>query len=275
MSLKNLTKMGVVGLALLLVTPPGCSSGDSDGPPLSKIRLFLVDDAKQWILELNPHTGYANNFFPAPTPRVSSSGCALAFDQGSDVLYFLDPSDQATIYRILPDDSGPAQVSALALPSPAVFTYDGFGFDSNYLLALDSGKDFIDALDPGTGVILESTPYCVDPLNLVTCIDLVGGLDATLGRGIYAAGWDPIAQQKVLHNLDPEGGVITTFWFEPGFDPQGIAVAKQFVFVSDLASKKIRILKISRQAGVPVLEPFKEIDFPPGANVSALAAGLR
>lgn len=252
-------------LAALLGLPIGCAkSSDTEG--LGGIRLFEVDDSRGWIRDRNPDTGLYNNLFPAPTATVSSSGCALAYNARNDILYFMDPSEPNTIYRIFPANSGPGLVDAEALPTSAFFPYDGLGYDGNQLLALDSSADFIDALDPATGDIIESTAFAVD---------LMGALDATRKMGIFAAGFDVGMGQNVLYILDSMGAAIDSIALGPGFDPQGVAIAKNFLFASNVSRSEIQIYKIERDKGSTRLKPIKTLPFPPGAQVSALGAGKK
>ena len=254
-------------LAVALLAAAGlasCAGGGSGGHGLKDTRLFVVDDQNNWIEEWDPSNGKRLNFFPAPTPTISANGVALAFDAKSEVLYFLDPSEPTAIWRILPAASSPGGASALTLPEPAFFTYDAFGWDGRHLLALDSDLDFIDALNPGTGAIEESTDYPVD---------LQSGLDANRRKGIWVSGVDGVTGNMVIYHLDGNGVVKGQIDLEPGFDPRGIAVAKNFVFVADAATRKIRIFRIGKKKKQFILKPVKELDFPPNATVSALAAG--
>lgn len=254
--------VAAVAVAGLLMA--SCGGGSSGKKGLNDTRLFLVDDQNNWIIEVDPANGKQKNFFPAPTPDVSPDGVALAFDASSEVLYFLDPSEPSTIYRILPAASSPGGASALALPEQARYPYDAFGWDGQHLLALDSATDFIDALNPGTGAIEESTDYPVD---------LEAGLDANRRRGIWAAGVDGASGNRVIFHVDGQGVVKGQIDFEPGFDPRGIAVAKNFVFIADEATKQIRIFRIGKKKKQFILKPVKELTFPANTSVSALAAG--
>lgn len=254
----------IPGLLLLLLLSSACKKDHDDPPPpLSTIRLFLVDDDNQWIRELNPDTGELRNFFPAPT-QISSSGCALGYNSGADVLYFVDSSDTSTIYRILPAQSGPGNVDFVSLPTQAFFAYDGLGFDGQWLLALDSARDIIDALDPGTGEIQETMTYPVD---------LEGGLDASFAQGIFASGFVSALGENVLYHLDSQGTATDVFQLGPGFDPKGIAVSKHYLFVSDISARQIRVFSIGRSGAVLTLTDVKTLGFPGDSTVSALAAG--
>ncbi|MCZ6692095.1 MAG: hypothetical protein O7H41_21120 [Planctomycetota bacterium] len=254
----------------------GCKKDKEKKPPaLSTIRLFIADDFNQWIQELNPHTGFLRNFYPVPTP-ISVSGTALAYNSEGKILYLIDPSDQWTIWRILPDQSSPGGVDALALPQPAYFSYESLGYDGEWLLALDptQGQEIIDALDPGTGALQYSTSFCRDPLDPTNCYDLSGGMDAGLREGIYTAGVDRVTGEARIYHVDSTGAILDTFSFAPGFDPQGIAVARNFLFVADVSTSKIKIYKIVKRKGRIELDFLdKDIDFPTGATVTALAAG--
>lgn len=247
-----------------------CAKDDDEPPDLGDIRLFYTDDVNGWIHEINPKTEKEDNFFPAPSPWVSPTGGGLAFNSPASILYFYDPSDPDHIHRIIPDASGPGLVSALTLPEPVLFPYDGLGFDGNRLLALDASADWIDALNPGTGAIEQGAPYAVD---------LEAGLDVQKRKGIYAAGVDPGSGEFVIFKLGMEGSdgkVLAAFTFEPGFDPRGIAMAKGYVFIADAATSKIKVFLIRKKKKTLELKPVKEIDYdPPGASISALAAGWR
>jgi hypothetical protein len=247
-----------------------CSSSDDDPTGLRAVRLFYTDDINGWIHEIDPATETERNFFPAPTPWISSAGSGMAFNSPAGILYFLDPSEPGAIYRIIPDESSPGLVSAVALPEPARFPYDGLGFDGKRILALDSSADWIDALNAGTGEIEQGASFPVD---------LESGLDVLRKGGIYASGVDPVSSLKLIHRLGMEGDegkVLASYVFETGFDPQGIAMAKGHVFVADAGQSKIRVFRITKQGGQFVLKPVKDIDYdPPGISISALAAGLK
>ena len=266
-------RWAALGLVIIVGLSVACKKDDDEKSLLGTIRLFLVDDANQWIRVINAESEILLNFFPAPTAQVSSSGVALGFNNAAKILYFMDPSEPDTIYRILPDQSGPGNVDAAPLPEQILFPYEGFGFDTNWLLAVDPVANIVDALDAGTGSIEGgSTSFCPDPLDTPNCFDLLGGFDATLAMGIFAVGVDNGTGQKALYHLDSQGRVLGVFLFEPGFDPQGIAVARNFVFASDVATRKIRVFEIS--GGAPrVLTEIKSIDFPQGSTITAIAAG--
>lgn len=264
--LPRLASLALLAALVAAMGPFSCAGGSSSSGGLKDTRLFLVDDQNDWIIEIDPANGKQKNFFPAPTPDLSPDGVALAFDAKAEVLYFIDPSEPSAIWRILPAASSPGGASALTLPEPAFFDYDALGYDGRHLLALDSSLDFIDALNPGTGMIEKSTDYPVD---------LEAGLDANRRRGIWAAGVDAVTGNRVLYHLDGEGVVKAKIELESTFDPRGIAVAKGFVFVADAAISKIRIFRITKKKKQFVLKPVDQINFPPGATVSALAAGWK
>lgn len=231
-----------VGASLAVAIIIGaCKKDDDDDDILKRIRLFSIDSAADTIRELNAKTGADLNAFLAPGPGISGTGCGLAYDSLSGVLYFHDSLMGPEIWAIDPDDPDPTGTAvALVTPAPAP-DYVGLAHDGIFLMALRPGVEQIDWLigdltSPSSGDRVASRDYFPE--------DLEEGIDAS-GDALFSAGRNA-AGEWVLFHLDFSGGVITEFVTAiPGFIPGAVGYAGGIVFISDMGNFEIIVVNIA------------------------------
>ena len=237
-----------------------CGGGDDDQEPrLKRVRLFSIDSDIDSIHELNPRNGKVITTFLAPGPGITGGACGLAYDSVTNRLFFHDSNMGPEFWVINPDSPDPTG-TAIALPTTAQKPlYDGLAHDGTFLLALDPSADQIDFISPSSGDFIKSETYTED---------LSAGIDCTKSR-LFSGGQDT-GGTWVVNELDFQGNLIVQLYTGiPGFQPQGLGLARGLLFVSDIGNLEIWIFDLDTG------DAIGNIRIQGATSVCGLAAGKK